>query len=107
MQRAVPRGECLNSPHGLKRHSPTKKPKANNSIGTKSVTGGKEAESLLGLEETPHADLWAKLVGKTNEDQVVINEHPVTALLDMGAKLHLLSRTFTWLRVSKFIHLFS
>ena len=37
------KGECLNSPHGLKRHSPSEKPKANKSIGTKSATDGKEA----------------------------------------------------------------
>ena len=46
-----------------------------------------EAESLVGQEETLHADLWAKLVGRANEEQIVINGHPVTALLDTGSQV--------------------
>ena len=41
----------------------------------------------MGQEETPHADLWAKLVGRANEDQIFINGHPVTALLDAGTQV--------------------
>ena len=87
-------GECFNSPHGLKRHSPTEKPKANNSIETKSASGGKEAETLVGQEESTHADLWAKLVGRANEDQIFINGHPVTALLDTGHQVTHISQEF-------------
>ena len=54
------KGECLNSPYGLKRHSPTEKPRTNSSIEAKSATGGKEAETLVGQEGSTHADLWAK-----------------------------------------------
>ena len=80
-------GECLNSPHGLKRHSPTEKPRANNGIGSKSATGGKEAETLVRQAESTHADLWTKLVGRANEDQIFINGHPVIALLDNGSQV--------------------
>ena len=90
MQRAVPRGECLNSPHGLRRHSPTEKP----SIGSKFATGGKEAETLVRQEELPHGDLWAHLVCRANEDQIFINGQPVTALLDTGSQVTHVSRDF-------------
>ena len=65
------------------RHSPI----VQLNIGTESTTEEKEAESLVGQEDLPHADLWAKLVGRANEDQIVINEHPVTALLDTGSQV--------------------
>ena len=89
-QKAVPWGECLNSPHGLRRHFPTEKP----SIGSKSATGGKEAETLVRQEESTNADLWAKLVGRANEDQIFINGHPVTTLLDTGSQVTHVSQDF-------------
>ena len=63
-------------------------------IGTESTTTEKEAESLAGQEDLPHADLWAKLVGRVNEDQIVINGHPVTALLDTGNQVTHVSKAF-------------
>ena len=54
--------------------------------------GGRQ--SLVGQEETHHADLWAKLVGRANEDQTFINEHPVTALLDTGSQVTHVSQDF-------------
>ena len=63
-------------------------------IGTESITEEKEAESLVGQEDLPHADLWAKLVGRANEDQIVINGHPVTALLDTGSQVTHVSEAF-------------
>ena len=101
-QRAVPRGECLNSHDGLKRHSTTEKPRANNSIGAKSATGGKEAETLVGQEESTHADPWARLVGRANEDQIFIHGHPVPALLDTGSQVAHVSQDF---RLSKGIQI--
>ena len=43
-QRAVPGGECLNSPSGLERHSPTMQP----TVEIESTTEEKEAELLVG-----------------------------------------------------------
>ena len=47
-----------------------------------STTEEKEAELLVGQKKLTHSDPWAKLVGRANEDYIVINGHPVTALLD-------------------------
>ena len=44
------------------------KPRANDSIGSKSATGGKEEVTLVRQEESAHAELGAKLVGRANED---------------------------------------
>ena len=88
-QRAVP-GGSVNSPNGPRRHSPTVQP----NIGTESTIEEKEVESLVGQEDLPHADLWAKLVGRANEDQIVMNGHPVTALLDTGSQVTHVSEAF-------------
>ena len=32
-------------------------------------------------------DPWARLIGRANEEQIVINGHPVTALLDTGSQV--------------------
>ena len=56
--------------------------------------GGKEAEILVGQEDSTHADLWAKLLGRANEDQIFINGHPVTALLDTGSQVTHVSKVF-------------
>ena len=84
----------LKQPSWTEEASPTEKPKANNSIRTKSVTGGKEAESLVGQEESTHADLGAKLVGRANEDQIFINGQPVTAVLDTESQVTHVSQDF-------------
>ena len=81
-------GGCLNSPSVLERHSPTVQP----NIERESTTEDKE--SLVGQENLPHADAWAKLVGRANEDQIVINGHPVTALLDTGSQVTHVSKAF-------------
>ena len=49
---------------------------------------------MVGQEETPHADLWAKLIGRANEEQIVINGHPVTAPLDTGSQVTHVSKDF-------------
>ena len=72
MQRDVSKGECLNSPKGLRRHSPNKPPKANASIGTKSAMSGIDAEDLVEKKELSHEEVWTNLVGRANEDNVLL-----------------------------------
>ena len=38
--------------------------------------------------------VWAKLVGRANEERIFINGHPVTALLDTGSKVTHVSHNF-------------
>ena len=83
-------GECLNSPSGLERHSPTMQP----IIDTESTTEEKDAELLVGEKNLSPSDPWANLVGRANEDLIVINGHPVTALLDTGSQVTHVSKAF-------------
>ena len=75
----------------MQRHSPIVEP----IIGTEQCTSEeKEAELLVGQEVLPNADLWATLVGRANEDQIFINGHPLTALLDTGNQFTHVSKAF-------------
>ena len=55
----------------LESHSPVDQP----SIETSEE---KEANRLAQRKNNP----WSRLIGRANEEQIVINGHPVTALLD-------------------------
>ena len=59
-----------------------------------STTKEKEAELLVEQKNVSPSDPWAKLVGRANEDQIVINGHPVTALLDTGSQVTHVSEAF-------------
>ena len=85
---------CLNSPQGLRRHSPNEQPEANASIGTKSATCGKETEDLVEKKDKGHEDVWTKLLGRANEDQIFIYGQPVTTLLDTGSQVTHVSQDF-------------
>ena len=37
---------------------------------------------------------WPKLIGRANEDQIMINGHPVTALLGTGSQVTHVSEAF-------------
>ena len=63
-------------------------------IEIESTTEEREAELLVGQKNLPHSDPWPKLVGRPNEDQIVINGHPVTALLDTGSQVTHVSEAF-------------
>ena len=39
-------------------------------------------------------DPWTRLIGRANEEQIVINGHPVTALLDTGSQVTHISEAF-------------
>ena len=49
---------------------------------------------LVEKKKLAHEDLWAKLVGRANEDNIFINGHPVTALLDTGSQVNHVSQDF-------------
>ena len=50
----------------------------------------KEAEGLTQEHNNP----WTKLIGRANEEQIMINGHPVTALLDTGSQVTHISEAF-------------
>ena len=56
-------------------------------------TTEKRAERLVD-QEIFSIDLWTRLVGRANEEQILINEHPVTALLDTGSQITHVSEAF-------------
>ena len=85
-KRAVQTGECLNSPDGLERHSPSEET-------TMDSTTEKGAERLVDKKNS-YIDLWTRLVGRANEEQIVINGYPVTALLDNGSQITHVSEAF-------------
>ena len=85
------KGECLNSPDGLERHSSTVQPTV---VKPESTSEEKEAGVLVEQEKLSSADPWASLVGRANEDKIVINWYPVTALLDTGSQIAHVSKAF-------------
>ena len=85
-KRAVQKGECLNSPKGLERHSPPDQPTLDSTI-------EKGAEKLVDKRNSS-IDPWTRLIARANEEQIVINGHPVTALLDTGSQVTHVSEAF-------------
>ena len=56
-----------------------------------------EQPSLETLKERltqEHNNPWTKLIGRVNEEQIMINGHPLTALLDTGSQVTHISETF-------------
>ena len=49
---------------------------------------------MIEQENLSSADLWARLVGRANEDQIVINGPTMTALLDTGSQNAHVSKAF-------------
>ena len=85
-KRAVQTGECLNSPKGLERHFPSDHP-------TIDATAEKGVNKLADRKKSS-IDPWARLIGRANEEQSVINGNPVTSLLDTGSQVTHISKAF-------------
>ena len=85
-KRAVQTGECLNSPKGLERHSPSDQP-------TIDSTAEKGADKLA-EKRNSSIDPWTRLIGRANEEQIVMNGPPVNALLDTGNQVTHISEAF-------------
>ena len=85
-KRAFQKRECLNSPKGLERHSPCQQ-------ATLDSTTESGAERLVDKKNS-YIDPWTRLVGRANEELIVINGHPVTALLDTGSQITHVSEAF-------------
>ena len=78
----------MNSLLQLRKHSPNDQPTVKASIGVKSVTNeGVTGDDLVGRNGPAQEEVWAKLVGRANEERIFINWHPVTALLDTGSQV--------------------
>ena len=67
----------------LESHSPVEQPSLE-------TLKEKEAEGLTKEHNNP----WTKLIGRANEEQIMINGHPVTALLDTGSQVTHISEAF-------------
>ena len=67
----------------LESHSPVEQPNLE-------TLKEKEAERLIQEHNNP----WTKLIGRANEEQIMINGHPVTALLDTGSQVTHISEAF-------------
>ena len=78
-KRAVQKGECFNSPISLESHSPVDQPIIETST-------EKEANRLAHKKNVSN-NPWARLIGRANEEQIVINGHPVTVLLNTGSQV--------------------
>ena len=85
-KRAVQTRECLNSPEGLDRHSPSDQPITE--------TSAEQEANRLAHEKNFNNDPCSRLIGRANEEQIVINGHPVTALLDTGSQVTHISEAF-------------
>ena len=64
--------------------------------GSKTLGGGKVAR---GIDKNPQGntlnpDPWARLIGRVNEEQILINGKPVTTLLDSGSQVTHISHDY-------------
>ena len=61
-------------------------------VGQSTIETLKEKEAVKLNSE--YNNPWPKLIGRANEDQIMINWHPVTALLDTGSQVTHVSEAF-------------
>ena len=71
--------ECMNSPTDLQSHSPCIS-KATN-VGGKKLAGKNSSSKFL------NPDPWTRLIGRANEERIIVNGKTVTALMDTGSQV--------------------
>ena len=91
-QGAVSKGECMNSPINPHSHSPQRPCLS----GTKTLGDGKVAREIIkNLQgNTLNPDPWARLIGRANEEQILVNGKPVTTLLDTDSQVTHISHDY-------------
>ena len=72
----------MNSPTSL-RHSPTTS-KATN-IGSKKMA--RSSNECNNSSKFLNPDPWARLIGRANEEKIIVNGNTLTALLDTGSQV--------------------
>ena len=92
-QGAVSRGEYMNSLINPHSHSPPRPCIS----GSKTLGGGKVA---WGVNKNPQGNTFnpdpcARLIGRVNEEHVLVNGQPVTALLDTGSQVTHISHDYS------------
>ena len=85
-KRAVQNEQCLNSPRSLESHSTVDQPIIE--------TCTEKKANRLANKKTVSNNPWSRLIVSANEEQIVINGHPVTALLDTGSQVTHISEAF-------------
>ena len=78
-QGAVSGRECMNSPTDLQSHSPCTFKSTN--VGGKKLAGENSSSKVL------NPDPWTRLIGRANEERIIVNGKTVTALLDTGSQV--------------------
>ena len=78
-QGAVSGRECMNSPTALQSHSPC--------ISKATNVGGKNVAGEISNSKFLNPDPWIRLIGRANEEKIVVNGKAVTALLDTGSQV--------------------
>ena len=87
------KGECMNSPINLHSHSPC--------ISTKSSTlGGKNVARESNRIRNPqrntlNPDPWTRLIGRANEEKIMVNGKSLTALLDTWSQVTCISQDYS------------
>ena len=78
-QGAVSGRECMNSPTDSQSHS--------RCISKSTNVGGKKLASENLSSKFLNPDPWTRLIGRANEERIIVNGKAVTALLDTGSQV--------------------
>ena len=78
-QGAVSGRECRNSPTYVQRYSPC--------ISKTTNVGGKKLASKSSSSKFLNPDPWTRLIGRANEERIMVNGKTVTALMDTGSQV--------------------